>query len=176
VEKILQDIWKAIQKFFLQKQFVYRYDYYDGTEKSLEVYETNVVQYEFVNQGQTVCVINGMELNPSQPFTPGITEIPPTRWKGIVNYNEKDVTVYKYRFIPIPIVCSGSITVVGWFLTNPICSFDFTFFINGIAINNTFTQTGSEPPATMEGSLIGNIIPANFSGTIVASQVGDDLV
>jgi len=80
----------------VKQEFVFRFDIYDGTESSLEVYDGQVVQYEFVNQGTTVCVIGeGLFLYPEY------AGIQPNRIKLDIRANEMDVTIYKFRFVPV---------------------------------------------------------------------------
>ncbi len=77
--------------------FVFNFDYFDGQgEDSFSIDDTDVVEYEFINQGNTICVINdGLRLYP------GFTQIAPDRWKGTINDFENDMTIYKYKFEPI---------------------------------------------------------------------------
>jgi hypothetical protein len=91
--KIIEKIVKALSRFLISKQYVYRFDYYTGSAgESGDVSDTQVVEYEFINQGSTVILINGMML------LPGYYGIEPSRWKSTVNYNEMDVSIYKYSF------------------------------------------------------------------------------
>lgn len=76
-----------------KKEFVFRFDIYDGTEPSMEVYDAQVVQYELINQGTTLCVINdGLYLYPKY------SGIEPSRILLEIRAGEMDVTIYKYQF------------------------------------------------------------------------------
>lgn len=83
---------RVFTSFGYEKQFVFRFDIYDGSEQNLEIYDTNVVEYKFVNLGTTICYINEMPVYPHAAY------------KGFDNVhlqlqvNEMDVTIYKYRF------------------------------------------------------------------------------
>ena len=67
-----------------------------GTERTMEVGETNVVQYTFVNVGTTVVNIDGLILYPS------FCGFGPTSFTTNHNMAENDVSVYKYRFDGLP--------------------------------------------------------------------------
>jgi len=76
-----------------KEKFVFRFDIYDGSEDSNDIYKTDVVQYEFVNQGTTICVLNdGLLLYPQ------FVSIEPVRVKLDIWEQETDVNTYKYRF------------------------------------------------------------------------------
>lgn len=82
-----------LMKFVSERQFTYRFDEYDGSEDSNQIYDGQVVEYEFINTGSTVCIINaGLKL---YPVNSGML---PNRVKLHISYNEMDVTIYDYRF------------------------------------------------------------------------------
>jgi hypothetical protein len=78
-------------------EFRFEFDLYDGSDPGkLSFDDTNVVEYEFINQGNTVCIING-----GLRLYPGFTMIAPDRWKGTINDKENDTTIYRYKFEPL---------------------------------------------------------------------------
>jgi hypothetical protein len=91
--KILGELHNLLCKYFKRKQFVFRFDIYNGTEASNEIYDAQVIEYEFINQGQTVCVINDGLL-----LYPDFAGICKCSVRMDINHNEEDKTVYKYRF------------------------------------------------------------------------------
>jgi hypothetical protein len=80
----------------LTGQFVFRFQEYDGSESQSignQIDDSNVVEYEFINQGTTICIINeGLRIYPSY------SGIEPSRVKLEIDQSEKDVTVYQFRF------------------------------------------------------------------------------
>ena len=91
----VEQIYKKVCKFFQLRHFVYRIDIYNGTEESNSIYDNQVMEYEFINQGTTACIINdGLYLYPEY------MDIEPSRIRMVVNSNERDDTVYQYRFEP----------------------------------------------------------------------------
>jgi hypothetical protein len=94
--KYLEVVYKKICAWFQIREFVFRFDIYNGTESSNQIYDAAVVEYEFVNQGTTVCVINdGLFLYPQY------TGIPPFRLISDIKTHERDATIYNYRFQPV---------------------------------------------------------------------------
>lgn len=93
---IVQRVLQLLRMFLSKKKFVFRFDVYDGTEESNEIYVENVYEYEFINQGTTIVVLNS-----GLPIYPEFSGIAPSRVKLSVNYNEKDETIYKYEFLPL---------------------------------------------------------------------------
>ena len=75
-------------------EFRYEFDLFDGLDPGkLSFDDTNVVEYEFINQGNTLCIINdGLRLYPA------FANIEPSRWKGTINDFENDTTIYRYKF------------------------------------------------------------------------------
>lgn len=78
-------------------EFRYEFDIFDGLDPGkLSVDDTNVVEYEFINQGNTLVRINdGLKLYPQ------FAGIDPSRWKTTINENEMDTTIYRFRFEPL---------------------------------------------------------------------------
>jgi len=81
--------------FIRAREYVYRFEYYDEQSDTSAIDDTNVVQYEFINQGTTIVEINGMKIYPEW------AGIAPHRVLLHINYNEMDVTIYKFKFFPI---------------------------------------------------------------------------
>ena len=169
MKTILQRIVFFIEKYILQKQFVYRHDYYDGSEQNNEIYETNVVEYEFINQGNSVCVINNMELQPS------ISGIPPSSIKLDIRNNEKDVTVYRYNFLSVQgqnvQVCEGGFCV-DWFtccVQGVDCKYEVVFSIGGVPITNPFTISCLNSTAEIQNLLTANLLPFFVGNAVVTS-------
>jgi len=80
-------------------EFRFDFSLYDGKDPDkLSFDDTNVVEYEFINQGNSCCRINdGLLLYPVS------TGIDPTRWKGTINEKEHDTTAYRFRFEDAPV-------------------------------------------------------------------------
>jgi len=88
--------YKLAIRFFNKKQFVFRFDYYDeeSQKTTRNIDDTNVQQYEFINQGNnSICKINGMQI-----FSPDLNQVP-TSVKLDIRQNEIDVGLYSYNFI-----------------------------------------------------------------------------
>lgn len=106
-EKIL----KLLSVFLGVKQFTFRFDEYNGTESALQIYDGQVMEYEFINAGSSVCIING-----GLKLYPEFSGMSPTRVKLSCNYNERDVTVYNYKFekLDLSVVTDiGAVTLNG---------------------------------------------------------------
>lgn len=101
----VEQIYKKICKFFVLRNFVYRFDLYNGTEESNSIFDNQVVEYEFINQGGTMITING-----GLRIFPTASGIVPDRVKLQINANERDTAVYQYRFDPPPYVVFNQIT------------------------------------------------------------------
>lgn len=91
-DKIIE---KLFGRFLTPKNYEFRFDEYDGSEStSFQVYNT-AVEYILRNTGTTSIIINdGMKLYPP------VSGIGPSEIKVTLNYNEKDVTIYNYKFVP----------------------------------------------------------------------------
>jgi hypothetical protein len=92
----LKEIYKKVCGFLVQRIFVFRFDIYNGTEPANSIYDEDVVEYEFFNQGNTLCIINGGLF-----LYPTFTGIEPSRVRMVVNANERDDTIYQYKFVPL---------------------------------------------------------------------------
>ncbi len=95
-------VYKVIlNRLTRKREFVFRFEYYDGNTKGNTIDDTQVVQYHFVNQGNSVIDINGMKLNPTIDAT-GVQfpfNVNPSSILMPIRENEMDVTVYKYKFL-----------------------------------------------------------------------------
>jgi hypothetical protein len=91
-KKVTTTLKKMLARFLLQKQFVFVSRYY---QESASIDDTNVTQYEFINQGTTIAEVNDIKIYPA------ISGIEPQRVLLNINSNEKDVEAYKLRFIPL---------------------------------------------------------------------------
>lgn len=96
MNEFLQKIYKKLSSFLVERYFVYRFDEYNGTEPANSIYDEDVVEYEFFNQGNTLCIINGGLF-----LYPAFTGIEPSRVRMVVNANECDQTIYQYKFVPL---------------------------------------------------------------------------
>lgn len=107
--EILKKILEVLIIKARKKEFVFRFDVYNGTESSKEIYDAQVVQYEFFNTGTTnVRINNGLIL-----YAPW-TGMKPTSILLNVNECEMDTTIYKFDFItPDLIISSTGQQVVG---------------------------------------------------------------
>lgn len=92
MKEVIEFLAKVFAGFGSEKQFVYNFTIYNGTERNQSISDTNVVEYEFVNLGTTMCYINDMPLYP-QASGKNFNRI-----KLHVSFNEMDVSIYKYRF------------------------------------------------------------------------------
>jgi hypothetical protein len=92
----LEAIYKKVCKFLILRNFVYRFDIYNGTESANSIYDDQVMEYEFFNQGNTLCIINGGLF-----LYPAFTNISPNSVRMVVNANEMDQTIYEYKFVPL---------------------------------------------------------------------------
>lgn len=93
IEKFLEILRQVFSGFGAEKQFVFNATIYNGSERSHTISDTNVVEYEFVNLGTTICYINDIPLYPvasGKQFH---------RIKLHCSFNEMDATIYKYRFV-----------------------------------------------------------------------------
>lgn len=101
----LKGMWAALRPQYR----IYRFDVYDGTERSVDIDNTNVVGYRFINQGTNGVEINGgLFVPPAAPF--GTTQLPSTDTDvSTKNYpNEIDTTIYKIKFIQTDPVDPGT--------------------------------------------------------------------
>jgi hypothetical protein len=88
-------------------EFVFRFDQYDGTEAALQVYDAQVVQYKFVNQGTTICLIgNGLKLYPK------FSGIEPNEITLDIRECEMDVTVFNYSFDKLDFIAKTMTIVI----------------------------------------------------------------
>ncbi len=87
-------------------QFKYDFDLFDGSDPGkLSVDDTDVVGYEFINQGNTIVRINDGLL-----LYPRFAGIEPSRWSSEIHEKENDTTIYRFKFEPLDnIVISATI-------------------------------------------------------------------
>ena len=152
---------KLLKKYLTQAQFVFRSEYH---AKNVKISDTNVTQYEFINQGTTVVEINGMELQPS------ISGLEPVRWQSFINDNENDVTIYavKFRADLLPKLCGISFCIVGFQPCSGAgngCNYSIEFFIDGVALNTKFKIDCTMNTATIQALWDANVLPA-FNGAL----------
>jgi hypothetical protein len=91
----MKEAIEFIKRFFQIKQFVFRFDFITANG-SIEN-DSNVVEYEFINQGTTIANINGLRIYPQ------FANFPPYRVKLDIRNRELDVTIYKIRFEPLDV-------------------------------------------------------------------------
>lgn len=161
---------KLFARFITQQSFVFRSLYY---EKSVQVSDTDVVQYEFINQGNTVVDINGILLQPSA------SGLEPVRWSGPIQSNENDATVYKLKFIPASTkVCSGSVVDASFLPCAPPASCNYGLKITisgvliGIGINCAMSQ--AEVQAAIDAALVA-MGKSDWVGLIIVTFDADGL-
>lgn len=104
---MIEEIYKKLLKFFRLRAFVFRIDIYNGTEESNSIYSDQVFQYEFINQGTTICVING-----GLYLYPQFSGMCSCHKVMNVNSNEKDVTIYEYKFLPLDYQVASSVVAI----------------------------------------------------------------
>ena len=171
MSKFRKYLLKLLIGYFRAKQFVFRFQYYTGTdEESGQINDTNVVQYRFINQGTSVCLINEGELQPG--INPGgaINLIPGKEFVLEVRSREKDVTIYKYKFLDVlGKTCSGEFTMLEFFAQSSSCDFTVQLFIAGNAIINPIVINSANSVADIQALVDANIVPG-FTGTIVVSR------
>jgi len=147
-------------RFLRRKDYVFRFDEYDGTEENIEVYDGQVVEYELINQGNTIVRINGgMDLQPS------ISGLEPVRWRGVINYNEMDVSVYRYEFIRFngEKICSGRLaTDFSPCAGVPLCEYEVSVFVDGTIINTPFNIECTMTTAQIQTLWDANKLPFNY--------------
>jgi len=176
---------------------VFDFDYYDGTEtdNNKTISDQNVYEYEFINQGNSICLINGMKLYPPH------ANIKPDRIKLDIRANEKDVQVYKYSFLPVDFqvclykvpnennTCSEMIVGKNDFicgnLGNPICLtpfpetgciapdciFTLTFYLDGVQVNTPIDISCAQTLEEIELLLMGAMTLEPFNKQNVDVQV-----
>lgn len=86
---------------FGPKYYIYRFDVIDGTERSPDIDNTNVVGYRFINQGNTPVTINAGLFIPSADQVSAAGFPLPGNDVDIstkVFPNEIDTTIYKIKF------------------------------------------------------------------------------
>lgn len=130
---IREKIEKLLLRYITQAQFVFRSEYFT---KNDQVKDTNTVQYEFINQGESVVEINGMQIFPS---VLGAVQRQPIQWKGEIANNENDVTVYAIKFIPDGTrVCQGTVGTSKFQPCSPpaLCTYQLRINIGGIQLLN----------------------------------------
>lgn len=148
----LYEILKVLVKLCVtsgnEKQFVFDFMIYDGSDGETGIInDTNVVQYEFVNLGSTVCVINDMVLLPvasNKEFH---------RIKLDIGFNEMDVTIYKYKFAGAPNFFINQVTV-----SDSVPSVDVPpeYLTNGMI--NTFDGPEDDRGRTYESQLYNKLL------------------
>jgi len=162
----LKALINSLAKLNRIRQFVYDFDYYDGTETDNNkcIADENVYQYEFWNQGSTVCVINDMNLRPEDRIVLDI-------------YNrEKDVQVYKYYFIPICIQTGQSqFTVFDFQGGDPTCTYSVQLTVGGENVNTPFTIDRTTTDVAILNLLIANLLPTFQSANWQVFYTGTDL-
>lgn len=93
--EFLETIIKLLSNYFNKKQtYEWRFFTVNGSEPNLQIKVANSIEYEFINSGNSIAVINGnLKI---YPFWSGIK---PFSIKFATNKNEVDVSVYEYDFI-----------------------------------------------------------------------------
>lgn len=94
----LNDIFKLLYGALKTKQaFEYKFLTVNGTEPNPQIKIANSITYEFINSGNSICI-----LNDQLKIYPKWCGIEPTRVLFQMNKNEQDVGVYEYRFEDVP--------------------------------------------------------------------------
>lgn len=154
---------KLFTRYITEAQFVFRFMYY---EKNTTINDTNVVQYEFINQGNTVIDINGMLLQPSA------SGLEPVRWISAIQNNENDVTVYKVKFQKVATkLCSGSVCITGFVPcpdVPPFCQYTIKIEIDGVSLGGGFIVQCNYSQAQIQALLDANLLP-QYVGKILVT-------
>lgn len=156
---------KLFTRYITEAQFVFRFMYY---EKNTTINDTNVVQYEFINQGNTVIDINGMLLQPSA------SGLEPVRWIGAIQNNENDVTVYKVKFQKVATkLCSGSVCITGFVPCLPPanCPYSIKIEIDGVSLGGGFLVNCTMSQAEIQALLDANLLPQYVGKILVTFDV-----
>ena len=99
--KVFKALFKRLTR---RREYVFRFEYYDEDSRGNTIDDTNVVQYEFINQGNTVIDINGLLLQPNVTLLAIVHTVEPSRILLPIRENEMDVSIYRYKFLgPIPL-------------------------------------------------------------------------
>lgn len=117
MEELLNKIYEALKTMWKRQGYEYRFHNFDGTETSKQLMISNSIEYEFINTGNSKVIINDNLI-----LYPEFTERGLHRIKFFCNKNEKDLTVYTYRFETL-----GSEPVAGTLINNAVGN--HTFFI-----------------------------------------------
>ena len=146
---LLYQIAVYLKNLVKRKQFVFEFIILDGTEEPKEIHDTNSIEYEFINQGNSICVINDTLF-----LYPQFSGIPPYRVKLDIRQREMDVQLYTYDFRPLDYqICNE--------ITNPEAVGTYEGTITG-------TSEG-----TIIGDITGNIVTSITSGDITGTIIGD---
>lgn len=95
--EILDKIYKAIVNGLQRQNFEYKVYNLNGTEPNKQLKIANSIQYEFVNSGNSIAVINDI-----YKIYPKWCGIEPTHLILNIHKNETDVSVYEYHFEDVP--------------------------------------------------------------------------
>lgn len=95
MEELLNKIYEALKKMWKRQGYEYRFYNFNGTEPNQQLKISNSIEFEFINSGTTNVI-----LNDSLTLYASGLGFEPIRIKFVCNKNEKDLTIYNYRFVP----------------------------------------------------------------------------
>jgi hypothetical protein len=108
--EILDKIYKLINYALKRENFEYKFLTVNGTEPNNQIKIANSIEYEFINSGNSIVIINDTLL-----IYPKWTNVSPNRVKLSIHKKETDVSVYEYRFVNI-----DKNTIVGGYEVQPL--------------------------------------------------------
>lgn len=91
--ELLDKILKAILSGLKRQNYEYKFLVVNGSEPNPQIKVANSIQYEFINSGNSIAIIND-----TLRIYPQWCGIEPSRVKFDILKNETDVGVYEYRF------------------------------------------------------------------------------
>lgn len=93
MNETLDKILAFLKNSWKRQKYEYRFLSLNGTENNKQLKISNSIEYEFINSGNSLAIINDGFI-----LYPAFMGIEPTRQKFTLNKNEQDVGVYEYRF------------------------------------------------------------------------------
>jgi hypothetical protein len=142
MNELLDKIFKLLDRKTADRSYKFNFSVYTGaiTERNNQIKVSNSIEYEFINAGTTIVTINDV-----LTLYPTFAGIGISHWKGTINDNEIDETIYKYTFREIT-----ATDFVGGFITH-ITAVE-TSYIN--TASPSIDNTGVTQPTVKVNKLI----------------------